>query len=99
MVHETGKLGADNPDNFYVSARGSGQHRYRVWGKRGTRQGARVIVAVRSGQPSPTATAQRWRLALCAALPNVPRWHAVTGPLNNFHTCLFLFMRRKHSAP
>jgi hypothetical protein len=36
MVHETVKLGADNPDNFYVSARVSGQHRYRVWGKRGT---------------------------------------------------------------
>jgi hypothetical protein len=36
MVHETVKLGADNPDNFYVSASISGQHRYRVWGKRGT---------------------------------------------------------------
>jgi hypothetical protein len=36
MVHETVKLGADNPDNFYVSARISGRHRYRVWGKRGT---------------------------------------------------------------
>jgi hypothetical protein len=36
MVHETVKLGADNPDNFYVSARISGQHRYRIWGKRGT---------------------------------------------------------------
>jgi hypothetical protein len=36
MLHETVKLGADNPDNFYVSARVIGQHRYRVWGKRGT---------------------------------------------------------------
>src|SRR5512140_3361972 len=36
MVHETVKLGADNPDNFYVSARISGEHRYRIWGKRGT---------------------------------------------------------------
>jgi hypothetical protein len=36
MVHETVKLGADNPDNFYVSARISGQYRYRIWGKRGT---------------------------------------------------------------
>src|SRR5512140_1195929 len=36
MVHETVKLGADNPDNFYVSARISGPYRYRVWGKRGT---------------------------------------------------------------
>lgn len=36
MVHETVKLGADNPDNLYISARISGQHRYRVWGKRGT---------------------------------------------------------------
>lgn len=36
MVHETVKLGADNPDNFYVSARVSGKCRYRVWGKRGT---------------------------------------------------------------
>jgi hypothetical protein len=36
MVHETVKLGADNPDNFYVSARVSGQYRYRIWGRRGT---------------------------------------------------------------
>ena len=36
MVHETVKLGADNPDNFYVSASISGPYRYRVWGKRGT---------------------------------------------------------------
>ena len=36
MVHETVKLGADNPDNFYVSARISGRYRYRVWGQRGT---------------------------------------------------------------
>jgi hypothetical protein len=36
MVHETVKLGADNPDNFYVSARISGRYRYRIWGKRGT---------------------------------------------------------------
>lgn len=36
MVHETVKLGADNPDNFYVSARISGEHRYRIWGKRGS---------------------------------------------------------------
>jgi hypothetical protein len=36
MVHETVKLGADNPDNHYLSARISGRHRYRVWGRRGT---------------------------------------------------------------
>jgi hypothetical protein len=36
MVHETVKLGADNPDNFYVSARISGAYRYRIWGNRGT---------------------------------------------------------------
>lgn len=36
MVHETVKLGADNPDNHYLSARISGAYRYRIWGKRGT---------------------------------------------------------------
>jgi len=36
MVHETVKLGADNPDNFYVSARIDGRYSYRIWGKRGT---------------------------------------------------------------
>lgn len=36
LVHETVKLGADNPDNAYVSARISGQYRYRIRGTRGT---------------------------------------------------------------
>jgi len=34
MVHETVKLGADNPDNYYVNATISGEHEYRIWGKR-----------------------------------------------------------------
>ena len=36
MVHETVKMGADNPDNHYFNARISGQHEYRIRGKRNT---------------------------------------------------------------
>jgi hypothetical protein len=35
-AHETVKIGADNPDNYYQSAAISGQHEYRIWGTRGT---------------------------------------------------------------
>lgn len=34
--HETGKIGADNPDNLYLMARLNGHHRYRIHGQRGT---------------------------------------------------------------
>ena len=34
--HETVKIGADNPDNYYQSAAVSGQHEYRIQGTRGT---------------------------------------------------------------
>lgn len=34
--HETIKIGADNPDNLYLSARLDGRHEYRVTGNRGT---------------------------------------------------------------
>ena len=34
--HETAKIGADNPDNIYLNATISGQHRYRVYGNRGS---------------------------------------------------------------
>ncbi len=34
VVHETAKMGADNPDNFYFNAAIDGAHRYRVFGKR-----------------------------------------------------------------
>lgn len=36
MVHETVKLGADNPDNFYQNAQISGACEYRITGKRNT---------------------------------------------------------------
>ncbi len=36
MVHETVKLGADNPDNYYMNAQISGEHEYRIVGKRNT---------------------------------------------------------------
>ncbi|GAB4400419.1 MAG: hypothetical protein OHK0053_22000 [Microscillaceae bacterium] len=36
MVHETVKMGADNPDNFYQNAKISGQYTYRLSGKRNT---------------------------------------------------------------
>lgn len=36
ITHETIKMGADNPDNRYLSAPISGKHRYRVYGNRGT---------------------------------------------------------------
>ena len=36
MVHETVKLGADNPDNHYLNAQISGQYEYRIKGKRNT---------------------------------------------------------------
>ena len=36
VVHETAKMGSDNPDNFYQNAAISGEHTYRLWGKRGT---------------------------------------------------------------
>jgi hypothetical protein len=35
-VHETAKMGADNPDNVYQFARISGEHEYRLRGTRGT---------------------------------------------------------------
>ena len=36
MVHETVKLGADNPDNHYLNAQVSGKYEYRITGKRNT---------------------------------------------------------------
>ncbi|MBK7408882.1 MAG: DUF1214 domain-containing protein [Saprospirales bacterium] len=36
MVHETVKMGADNPDNYYQNARISGQYEYRITGMRNT---------------------------------------------------------------
>jgi hypothetical protein len=36
VVHETAKMGADNPDNMYFNAAISGAHSYRLWGRRGT---------------------------------------------------------------
>lgn len=36
VVHETAKMGSDNPDNYYMNAAISGEHRYRIWGNRGT---------------------------------------------------------------
>ncbi|MFO7565691.1 MAG: DUF1214 domain-containing protein [Enhygromyxa sp.] len=36
MVHETIKMGADNPDNHYLNARISGAYEYRITGERGT---------------------------------------------------------------
>ena len=35
-AHETVKIGADNPDNYYQSAAISGEYEYRLWGTRGT---------------------------------------------------------------
>src|SRR5262245_35058788 len=35
-VHETAKIGADNPDNYYQHATLSGAHEYRITGVRGT---------------------------------------------------------------
>ena len=36
VAHETVKMGADNPDNHYLSAPVSGKYTYRIRGKRGT---------------------------------------------------------------
>lgn len=36
MVHETVKLGADNPDNYYFNAQINGKNEYRITGKRNT---------------------------------------------------------------
>jgi len=36
MVHETVKMGADNPDNYYFNAAISGKNEYRISGKRNT---------------------------------------------------------------
>jgi hypothetical protein len=36
MVHETVKMGADNPDNIYLNAQISGDYEYRITGKRNT---------------------------------------------------------------
>jgi len=36
MVHETVKMGADNPDNIYLNAQISGRYEYRITGKRNT---------------------------------------------------------------
>jgi hypothetical protein len=35
-VHETGKIGADNPDNWYMTAAVSGEYEYRLTGNAGT---------------------------------------------------------------
>lgn len=34
MVHETVKMGADNPDNYYFNAQINGEYEYRITGKR-----------------------------------------------------------------
>jgi hypothetical protein len=36
VAHETVKMGADNPDNYYLSAPISGKYEYRITGTRGT---------------------------------------------------------------
>lgn len=36
MVHETVKMGADNPDNYYFNAQISGAYEYKISGKRNT---------------------------------------------------------------
>ena len=36
MVHETVKMGADNPDNYYFNAQISGAYEYKITGKRNT---------------------------------------------------------------
>jgi hypothetical protein len=36
VIHETAKMGADNPDNVYLNAAISGEHEYRLRGRRGT---------------------------------------------------------------
>jgi hypothetical protein len=36
MVHETVKMGADNPDNYYMNAQVSGEYEYLIKGKRNT---------------------------------------------------------------
>lgn len=36
VVHETVKMGSDNPDNYYQTARISGAREYRIWGQRNT---------------------------------------------------------------
>jgi hypothetical protein len=36
VVHETVKMGSDNPDNYYQNATISGAHEYRIVGNRGT---------------------------------------------------------------
>jgi hypothetical protein len=36
MVHETVKMGADNPDNYYLNAQISGTYEYKIVGKRNT---------------------------------------------------------------
>ncbi len=36
MVHETVKIGADNPDNHYFNAQINGKYEYRITGKRNT---------------------------------------------------------------
>ena len=35
-IHETAKMGADNPDNYYQYAAISGEYEYRLWGARGS---------------------------------------------------------------
>jgi hypothetical protein len=36
MVHETVKMGADNPDNYYLNAQISGEYDYKIIGRRNT---------------------------------------------------------------
>ncbi len=36
VVHETVKMGSDNPDNYYQTAQISGNYEYRIYGKRNT---------------------------------------------------------------
>ena len=36
VVHETAKMGSDNPDNHYFNAAVSGEYEYRLYGNRGT---------------------------------------------------------------
>jgi len=45
VVHETAKMGADHPDNYYQNAAISGEHEYRIWGNRGYLEASNLELA------------------------------------------------------
>lgn len=78
MVHETVKMGADNPDNYYLNAQISGEYEYKIVGKRNTVD--HISFHTQNGNYGTTGG-----LAPCGRLENAD---LVVGEDGTFEICL-----------